>query len=93
LPRIREKYALTEDDIQQLLDLLEKDTILVPGLSHVNNVIPEDPTDHIFLSAALDAGADAIVSGDRHFLNLKAFEGIPIMAVREFLDLPAERKE
>jgi putative PIN family toxin of toxin-antitoxin system len=92
LPRIREKYALTDEDIRQLLDLLEKDTILVPGLSHVNNVIPQDPTDHIFLSVALDAGADAVVSGDRHLLSLKAFEGIPIMAVREFLDLLAERK-
>jgi len=79
LPRIREKYALTDDDIRQVLDLLEKDAILVPGRSHVGNPILQDPTDHIFLSCALEAGADVIISGDRHLLSLKIFEGIPIV--------------
>ena len=86
LPRIKDKYALTDQDIRQLLDLLEKDAILVPGLSPVNNTILQDPKDEIFLSCALDAGADVIVSGDRHLLSLKAFEGIPIVLVRQFLD-------
>jgi putative PIN family toxin of toxin-antitoxin system len=91
LPRIREKYALTEQDIQRLIDLLEKDAILVPGVSNVSNAIPRDPSDHIFLSCALDARADAIVSGDRHLLKLKAFAGIPIVPVKQFLDRLAEQ--
>ncbi len=93
LPRIRDKYALTDQDIRQLLDLLEKDAILVPGLSPVNNTILQDPKDEIFLSCALDAGADVIVSGDRHLLSLKAFEGIPIVLVRQFLDRLAEQRK
>ena len=93
LPRIREKYALTDNDISRLLDLLEKDSVLVPGLSHVNKIIPQDPTDEIFLACALDARADVIVSGDRHLLSLKAFEGIPIMTVKSFLDLLDEQME
>ena len=80
LPRIREKYALTDHDIRQLLGLLEKDAI------------PRDPTDRMFLSCALDAGADVIVSGDSHLLSLKAFEGIPIVPVRQFLNRLAEQK-
>ena len=92
LPRIRDKYALTDQDIRQLLDLLEKDAILVPGLSPVNITILQDPKDEIFLSCALDAGADVIVSGDRHLLSLKAFEGIPIVLVRQFLDRLAEQR-
>jgi uncharacterized protein len=92
LPRIRERYALTDDDIRQLFDLLEKDAILVPGRSHVGNVIPRNPTDHIFLSCAPDSGADFIVSGDRHLLRLKVFEGIPIVSVAKFLGRPAERR-
>ena len=92
LPRIRERYKLAEDDIRQLFDLLEKDAILVPGRSHVGNVIPRDPTDHIFLSCALDAGVDFIVSGDRHLLSLKVFEGIPIEPVAKFLERLAEQK-
>jgi len=93
LPRIREKYGLIDQDIRQLLDLLEKDAVLVPGLSDVGNAIPQDPVDHMFLSCALEAGADVIVSGDRHQLDLKAFEGIPIMTVNEFLDLLARQKK
>lgn len=91
LQRIREKYALTAQDIRQLLDLLEKDAIPVPGLSAIGNAIPQDPTDHIFLSCALEAGADVIVSGDRHLLGMKVFERIPIMSVTEFLDRLAGR--
>jgi uncharacterized protein len=93
LPRIRTKYLLADQDIRQLLDLLEKETILVPGMSHVNNPIPDDPADEMFLSCALDAGADVIVSGDRHLLNIKEFEGIPIMPVWRFLDRLAEQRK
>ena len=93
LPRIRTKYLLADQDIRQLIDLLEKETILVPGLSHVNHPILDDPTDEMFLSCALDAGADVIVSGDRHLLNIKEFEGIPIMPVRRFLDRLAEQRK
>ena len=91
LPRIREKYALTAHDIRQVFDLLEKDAILVPGRLHVGNAIPQDPSDHIFLSCALEAGADVIISEDHHLLSLKVFEGIPIMPVVQFLERLAEQ--
>jgi len=91
LPRIRGKYALTDHDIRQVFDLLEKDAILVPGLLHVGNAIPQDPSDPIFLSCALEAGADVIISGDHHLLSLKVFEGIPIMPVVQFLERLAEQ--
>ena len=92
LPRIRKKYPLTDHDIRQVLDLLEKDAILVPGRSQVRIAIPQDPTDHMFLSCALEAGADVIVSGDRYLLSLKEFEGIPIMPVAQFLERLAEQR-
>ena len=43
-----------------------------------------DPGDDIFLSCAVAAGADAIVSGDRDLLDLGAFRGIPILPVAAF---------
>ena len=91
-PRIRKKYLLTDHDIGQLLDLLEKDSIIVPGRTQIGNVLPQDPTDHIFLSCALEAGVDFIVSGDRHLLSLKVFEGIPILSVVRFLERLAETR-
>lgn len=86
-PDIRKKYGLSRDRIERLILLLEKDTIVVPGLSAAARAIPKDPTDEMFLSAALDARADLIVSGDRHLLDLGEYKGIPILTVREFLEL------
>jgi len=86
-PRIRTKYGLSRDRIERLILLLEKDAIVVPGLSAAPRAIPKDPTNEMFLSAALDAQADLIVSGDRHLLDLDKYSGISIFTVRKFLEL------
>jgi len=46
-----------------------------------------DHGDDIFLSCAVAAGADAIVSGDRDLLDLGAFRDIPILSVADFLKI------
>lgn len=50
-------------------------------------IIEDDPSDNIVLSCALSAKADFIVSGDKHLLNLKKFQNIPILSPKEFIDL------
>lgn len=47
--------------------------------------IEADPTDDRILECAIAAGAEVIVSGDSHLLNLSNFRGIPIQRVAEFL--------
>ncbi len=49
------------------------------------NAVREDPDDNRIVECALAAGADVIVSGDRHLLKLGACEGIAILTPREFL--------
>jgi len=83
-PRIRKKYGPDRERIENLILLLENNTIIVPGLSAAPGAIPEDPTDEMFLSAALDAKADLIVSGDRHLLDLGEYQGIPVLTVQQF---------
>ena len=83
-PRIRKKYGLSLERIERLILLLEKDAVIVPGLSDVAGAIPEDPRDEMFPSAALDAKAELIVCDDRHLLDLGEYEGIPILTVRQF---------
>lgn len=53
----------------------------------VENVseVREDPADDRVLEASLAAGADAIVSGDRHLLRLKSWHGIPILTPSELV--------
>jgi len=47
--------------------------------------ICRDPDDDIVLACALTGRADAIVSGDADLLTVKAFMGIPILTVNQFL--------
>lgn len=44
-----------------------------------------DPDDEDVLACAVAAQADAIVTGDRHLLDLKIYQGIPILAAAELL--------
>ena len=86
-PRIRRKYSITEAEIDQLITLLEFDALIVLGDDEsVAGSVPEDPADEAVLACALDARADLIVSGDRHLLEMKEYQEIPILTVREFLN-------
>jgi putative PIN family toxin of toxin-antitoxin system len=82
-PRIRDKYHLTDQDIQTVVGL-----ILLCG----EEVTPteritmcRDPKDDKFLEIALAGEADVIVSGDQDLLALHPFAGIPIVAPSTFL--------
>ena len=89
-PGIREKYAILDQDIEDLLLLVNQEALIVPGVANVMNAIPDDPQDEIFLACALDGQADLIVSGDRHLLDLGKYHGIPILTARQFLDTLAK---
>lgn len=85
-PRIRRKYAITDEDVEQLVVLLEQDALVVPGDADVAGSIPQDPADEMVLACAVEAQASAIVSGDRHLLDLNVYQDIPILTVRQFLE-------
>ncbi|MBI1919958.1 MAG: putative toxin-antitoxin system toxin component, PIN family [Geobacter sp.] len=48
-------------------------------------LLTDDPDNRI-LECAMEAGADYIVTGDRHLLSLGAYEGCRIVTLAEFLD-------
>jgi predicted nucleic acid-binding protein len=49
------------------------------------SVVIADPTDNIFLECAMDGGANFIISGDRHLLDVEVYKGIKIVRAGEFL--------
>jgi len=55
------------------------------------SVILEDEADNRILECALTAGADAIVTGDHHLLQLRHFRGVRITSPREYLDAGGRR--
>jgi len=73
------KFSLTVQEIQVLIE----DEVLpyceiVDIVEEIRGVC-RDPADDPFLSCAVAAGADYIVSGDRDLLDLGSFKNIPII--------------
>lgn len=52
-------------------------------LARGKSAIARDPADDVVLATALAAQADLIVSGDADVLNLKTYQGIPIVTAAE----------
>lgn len=87
---LKDTFAITDERIQRLGILLREDAVLAKGNVNIRSAIPEDPSDEMFLAAALNTGAKIIVSGDKHLLNLKSFQGIEILMPRQFLERLAQ---
>ncbi len=82
---LREKFEFGDDALYLAETLVRRAGIVVEP-DRTLRLITGDPEDNRVLEAAAVSKADAIVSGDRHLLALKVFEGIPIMSPRQFLD-------
>lgn len=79
------KFSLT---VQEITALIESEVLpffeAVEIKEEILNVC-RDPADDPFLSCAVAAGADYIISGDRDLLDLGSFRGIPIVTAIFFL--------
>jgi putative PIN family toxin of toxin-antitoxin system len=89
-PRIRDRYQLTDEDIEAVIGL-----ILLRGeavLSQERITACRDPRDDKFLEVAVAGESDVIVSGDDDLLVLHPFAGIPILPPAAFLRMLAAEK-
>jgi putative PIN family toxin of toxin-antitoxin system len=84
-PRIRDRYTVSERDIERLVESLRADALVVPGDDKVSGVSP-DPDDDKFLACALEAQADCIVTGDLDLLGLGQYQGTDVLKPHEFLE-------
>ena len=64
----------------------------VVGPLPVDRAVPADADDDNVIAAALGARADAIVTGDRHLLELDPYRGIRILAPAAVLELVNSRQ-
>jgi putative PIN family toxin of toxin-antitoxin system len=82
---LREKFEFGDDALYLAETLVRRAGIVVEP-TRTLMLITEDPEDNRVLEVAAEGKADVIVSGDRHLLTLRVFEGIPIMSPRQLLD-------
>jgi len=84
-PKVSEvlrKTGVSEKDALRILDANSKKVEHTLRL----HVITEDAEDDKILDCALAAGANVIVSGDRHLLELGKYKKTKILTPREFFD-------
>ncbi len=79
------KFKLTKAEIRGLLDEVILPLVEAVRVDAVPAVIGADHSDDEFLAAAAAGSVEAIISGDRHLLALKTYQGIPIETAAEFL--------
>jgi putative PIN family toxin of toxin-antitoxin system len=90
--RVLREFDRGTEDLPKWEGLLSTRAYLVQLITEFE-AIPEDPDDNKFLSAAFDAQAAVIVSGDKHLLTLGSFRGIRILTPAAFLrELGGERR-
>ena len=81
--KLRSKFGQTDKDIRQALKFISRTAeILKPT---VRLRVLKDIPDNRILECAFQARADLIVTGDRHLLKLREFEGISIIRLTDFL--------
>ena len=83
-PHIKKKYNLKEQDIESLINLIEREAVILSDSIKIK-VINDDPDDNKFLACALEAEEDYIILGDKHLLNLHQHKDTQIITVRKFL--------
>ncbi len=80
--KILKQSSVTSRDLLEWV-IINSSLVVVRPLEKI--IIKEDPSDDIVLSCAVTAHADAIISGDKHILQLNKYENIPILTVSDYV--------
>jgi putative PIN family toxin of toxin-antitoxin system len=84
LPRIQQKYRLTESDIQAFVLTLTYQADCVAGKVVLEGVAPDRGDDKV-ISCAVEAQADFIVTGDKRLQQVGGYQGIRIINAESFI--------
>lgn len=79
------KFRYPQQVLHSILHSLENLAEFVVPQKPVK-IIKDDPDDNRILECALEAGAQIIISGDRHLLDVKRYRGIEIISPSDFLE-------
>jgi len=85
-PKLVKRHGLGKEELKKFVFDLLSIMSLVEGKKTIK-VIVEDPADNNYLSCAVDAKADFIVSGDTHLLNLREYQGTQIVTPTQLLGM------
>ena len=81
--KLSSKFGFSEEEIVRVERVILSAATPVEPEAELH--VLEDEPDNRILECALEAEAAAIVTGDRHLLDLKSYEGVGIMTVADLL--------
>lgn len=73
--------AEIEEFVEQDLPALIR---MIPGNEKIEGAVPVDPKDDMIIAAAIEGGANYIVTQDHHLLDLREYRAITIMDLEAF---------
>ena len=82
--KLREPFGFAENHIQAVVYDYRRFSHRVEIVGDLC-IVSDDPDDDKFVECAVVSGACAIVSGDRHLLNLQDYQGIRVFSAAEYL--------
>jgi putative PIN family toxin of toxin-antitoxin system len=89
LDKLMTKFGLNSDDAGMVM--ADFSTFTKPiRISRRIHVVKDDPDDDKFIECAMECDAEFIISGDKHLLNMKKYEGIDIINAATFTKLYAQ---
>lgn len=82
--KLREKFFWEDEKVTLALKHISRITKVLKPKIYIH--ILQDEPDNRILECAVEARSDLIVTGDKHLLSLKVYEGIRIVKLRDFLN-------
>lgn len=80
---LRFKFSVSQDLIDDFIWLLQQGTVIAQPI-HIPKVELQDRDDLAILGAAIAAGAEVLVTGDKELLVLGHIEDLEILSPRQF---------
>lgn len=80
---LRRKFGQEDGDVRRALRLIGRVSTVVRPV--VALAVLDDEPDNRILECAAESRADVVVTGDRHLLRLRRFEGVSIVRLADFL--------
>jgi len=82
--RVLLEHGIADSIVEDFVAALHLLALVTDNLYVVRHIV-QDPSDDVFLAAALEGRADYIVTLDRHLLSIKQYHGIQIVRPAPFL--------
>lgn len=80
------KFGFSNEEIDGFIGRLLPNVVFVSPTQNIG-AVPADPDDNKIIECAVAGKSSYIISGDKHLLHLREFEGIKILRASEFLQI------